>query len=163
MVKELGLHHIGIYVNDIDESLAFYENVLGFKALFKSLAYEGDKPLNMAWIKNPEGLVMELLSEENKVGVEATKHTPNHICLRSKDTDEICSQLEKHKIQYDVKVECLPFKTELSFDRPLTEEDKDLFEEFDDKGTYVKIFFFRGPNNERFEIMQSNIDGLKEA
>lgn len=163
MTGKLKLHHIGIYVNDMEESVDFYEKVLGFRTLFKSLAYEGDKPLNMTWIKNPEGVVIELLSEENKDGVEATKYTPNHICLSSENTDKICSQLEKHNIQYDVKVECLPFTTELSFDRQLSNEDKDLFGKFNHKGTYVKIFFFRGPNNERFEIMESNIGGLEEA
>lgn len=161
MQRNLALHHIGIYVNDIDESVEFYEKVLGFKTLFKSLAYEGDKPLNMAWIKNSEGLTIELLSEDDKKGVEDTKLSPNHICLRTEDADELSSQLEKYQIQYDIKFDCVPFIADLNFDTPLLDEDKDVFVKCSDKGTYVKIFFFRGPNNERFEIMQDNIGGLE--
>ena len=39
---ELTLQHAGIYCRDIDESIAFYEDVLGCKLLFKSDAMEGD-------------------------------------------------------------------------------------------------------------------------
>ena len=57
---ELTLQHAGIYCRDIDESIAFYEDVLGCKLLFKSDAMEGDKPLKMAWMKGM-GTAFELL------------------------------------------------------------------------------------------------------
>ena len=45
-------HHVGIYCRDIEESIAFYEDVLGCRLLFESDAQEGDKPLKMAWLKS---------------------------------------------------------------------------------------------------------------
>lgn len=44
--------HAGIYCRDIDQSIAFYEDVFGFKLLFRSDAMEGDKPLKMAWMRD---------------------------------------------------------------------------------------------------------------
>lgn len=48
---ELGFQHVGVYCRNIDESIAFYEDVFGCRLLFRSDAMEGDKPLKMAWIK----------------------------------------------------------------------------------------------------------------
>ena len=44
------MQHAGIYCRDIDESIAFYQDVLGCELLFRSDAMEGDKPLKMAWM-----------------------------------------------------------------------------------------------------------------
>ena len=48
---ELTLQHAGIYCRDIEESIAFYEDVLGCRLMFRSDAMEGDKPLKMAWMR----------------------------------------------------------------------------------------------------------------
>ena len=48
---ELSSQHAGIYCRSIEESIAFYTDVLGFELLFESLAMEGDKPLKMAWMR----------------------------------------------------------------------------------------------------------------
>ena len=40
----IGLHHYGIYCRDIEESIAFYVDILGFKHLFSTMAMEGDSP-----------------------------------------------------------------------------------------------------------------------
>ena len=63
-------HHVGIYCRDIEESIAFYEDVLGCRLLFESDAQEGDKPLKMAWLKRGD-LVFELLECEDKATCEA--------------------------------------------------------------------------------------------
>ena len=49
-------HHVGIYCRDIEESIAFYEDVLGCRLLFESDAQEGDKPLKVYEYCNLHGL-----------------------------------------------------------------------------------------------------------
>ena len=71
---ELGFQHVGVYCRNIDESIAFYEDVFGCRLLFRSDAMEGDKPLKMAWIKGM-GIVFELLECEDK-SIEAGPFDP---------------------------------------------------------------------------------------
>ena len=84
---ELGFQHVGVYCRNIDESLAFYEDVFGCRLLFRSDAMEGDKPLKMAWIKGM-GIVFELLECEDKSTCDAAANCLNHLALRVKDMDE---------------------------------------------------------------------------
>ena len=79
-------HHVGIYCRDIEESIAFYEDVLGCRLLFESDAQEGDKPLKMAWLKRGD-LVFELLECEDKATCEAAGSCLNHVALRVDDMD----------------------------------------------------------------------------
>ncbi len=74
-------HHVGIYCRDIEESIAFYEDVLGCRLLFESDAQEGDKPLKMAWLKRGD-LVFELLECEDKATCEAAGSCLNDVALR---------------------------------------------------------------------------------
>lgn len=151
-----GLHHTGIYCNNIDESIAFYSEVFGFHLVYKSDAMEGDKPLKMAFIKHESGFSIELLEQQDKSSMEGTLVSPNHIALRTDDADAMAEILKKHGVSF----ECEPFTAPIPFNEPLDARDTDVFTKLSAAGVQVRIFFVRGPSNERIEIMADNIGGL---
>lgn len=152
----IGTHHYGIYCLDIEESISFYKDILRFKHLFSTLAYEGDKPLKMAWLKSSGGAIIELLEQEDKSTIEANAGSLNHLALRVDDMDEIVAKLNSH----DIAIEAGPFDALCEFDRPLDVFDREVFQVYGDKGAKLKIMFFRGPGNERIEAVQDDIGAL---
>ena len=152
---ELTLQHAGIYCRDIEESIAFYEDVLGCRLMFRSDAMEGDKPLKMAWMRGM-GTAFELLECEDKSTCDAAADCLNHLALRVADMDAFVAHLAGKGVQ----LEAGPFDPPLEFDRPLQPQDADLFTTFGDAGTQLNIMFFRGPGGERFEVLQDNIAAL---
>ena len=152
---EVCFQHIGVYCRDIDESIAFYEDVFGCKLLFRANAMEGDKPLKQAWVRGV-GTVFELLETEDKSSCDAADNALNHVALRINDMDEFVAHLQAKGIA----IEAGPFDPPLEFDRPLGAEDSDIFTTYGDAGAQLKIMFFRGPGGERFEVVQDNIAAL---
>lgn len=152
---EICSQHAGIYCRDIKESIAFYVDVLGFELLFESLAMEGDKPLKMAWLRHPSGVVVELLEQEDKTPLEVAAVSLNHLALRVPDMDAAVAHLKEHGIE----MEAGPFDPPLDFDRPCDLEGT-VFSVCSEKGLNMRIAFFRGPGSERFELVQDNISGL---
>ena len=151
---ELTLQHAGIYCRDIDESIAFYEDVFGCRLLFRSDAMEGDKPLKMAWMRGL-GTAFELLECDDKATCDAAAGCLNHLALRVADMDAFVAHLGEK----GVEIEAGPFDPPLEFDRPLGVDD-DLFAVCGAGGTQLRIMFFRGPGGERFEVLQDNIKPL---
>lgn len=149
-------HHHGVYCNDIDESIGFYTDVLGFRHLFSTETMEGDKPLKMAWVKSNDGVIIELLEQEDKATIDAAHKCLNHFAVRVPDMDVIVDRLNER----DVAIEAGPFDALCPFDRPLGPEDADVFTVFGDGGAKLKIMFFRGPGGERIEAVQDNIGAL---
>lgn len=152
---DLTLQHAGIYCRDIDESIAFYQDVFGCRLLFRSDAMEGDKPLKMAWMKGL-GTAFELLECEDKSTCDAAAGDLNHLALRVADMDAFVAFLNEK----GVAIEAGPFDPPLEFDRPLGPQDAELFTTYGDAGTQLRIMFFRGPGGERFEVLQDNIAAL---
>ena len=120
----IGLHHYGIYCRDIEESIAFYVDVLGFKHLFSTMAMEGDKPLKMAWVKSADGVIAELLEQEDKSTIDAAGACLNHVAVRVASMDDIVARLEER----GVAIEAGPFDALCEFDRPLEDADGDVFQ-----------------------------------
>ena len=149
------IHHCGIYCNDIDKTIEWYEN-LGFRLLFRTSAMEGDKPLKMAWIKFGDDIIFELLEQADKSTVGAAGQTQNHIALRVDDMDEFKNKLD----ELGIEIEAGPFATTLEFDRELAKEDSIVFKAYGPKGLNLKIMFFRGINGERFEVVQDDLGAL---
>ncbi len=150
-------HHYGAYCNDIDESIGFYTDVLGFRHLFSTETMEGDKPLKMAWVKSDDGVIIELLEQEDKSTIDAANKCLNHFAVRVADMDEIVARLNDKGIT----IEAGPFDALCPFDRPLTAADDDVFTAYGDKGAQLKIMFFRGPGGERIEAVQDNIGPIE--
>ncbi len=149
-------HHIGAYCNDIDESIDFYTDVLGFRHLFSTETMEGDKPLKMAWVKSDDGVIIELLEQQDKATIDAAKACLNHFAVRVRDMDEIVTRLDEKGIA----IEAGPFDALCPFDRPLGTADDDVFTVYGNGGAKLKIMFFRGPGGERIEAVQDNIGAL---
>lgn len=147
----IGMHHIGVYCSDIDKSLHFYADVLDFRLLFTTVAYEGDKPLKMAWIRNGD-IIIELLEQSDKSVLEAHRKSLNHFSIRTDDMNAFVEHLASHGID----MEAGPFDTGCEFDRKLDAADSDVFTKYGDKGVKLTIAFFRGPAGERIEAVQDN-------
>lgn len=156
---KIGLHHYGIYCRDIDESIAFYTDVLDFKHLFSTEAMEGDKPLKMAWVKSPDGVIAELLEQDDKSTIDAAAACLNHIAVRVADMDAVVARLNERGIP----IEAEPFDALCEFDRPLDTDDADVFQVYGEGGAELKIMFFRGPGNERIEAVQDDVGAIEKA
>ena len=152
---DLTLQHAGIYCRNLEESLAFYQDIFGCKLLFRTNAMEGDKPLKMAWMKGL-GTAFELIECEDKSTCDANAQSLNHPALRVANMDEFVAFLKGKGIA----IEAGPFDPPLEFDRPLDAEDANVFDTFGPAGAQLRIMFFRGPGGERFEVLQDNIAAL---
>ena len=117
---------------------------------------EGDKPLKMAWVKSPDGVIIELLEQEDKSTIDAANKCLNHFAVRVTDMDEIVARLNEKGIA----IEAGPFDALCPFDRPLDAVDDDVFTVYGEGGAKLKIMFFRGPGGERIEAVQDNIGAL---
>lgn len=153
---KLTYQHNGIYCRDIAEAVRFYEDVLEFKLLYKTVALEGDKPLHMAWLRNAAGVVVELLEQQDKTPLDHTRGSLNHLAFRVDSVDRFAGRLQANGIP----IEAGPFEADMLFDRTLTEAERAIFSISGEKGLKMKIMFFRGPGNERFEVVEDNIAPL---
>ena len=60
-----GWHHYGVMCHDIEESIAFYRDALGFEFLFYAGELEGEDHIKIAFMKLDK-LVLELLEVVKK-------------------------------------------------------------------------------------------------
>jgi catechol 2,3-dioxygenase-like lactoylglutathione lyase family enzyme len=150
---DISTQHYGIYTDDIDASLAFYTDILGFTHLFSSEADEAGIPLKMAWIRNDRGIVIELLQQANYNARAGAEKCRNHVALRVDDMDATVAALKAAGVELETE----PFDPPLDFDRPLPFAYRDTFAKGGERNVQLRVAFFRGPFGERFELMQDNI------
>ena len=119
------MEHVGIMVNDMDESLAFYQNILGLELR------------NREWLNDTIELAFLFFPEQPSVEVELIYGGPvenegivNHLAFR---VENIESELVRFK-EVGVKL--------------VDEEPRSIL-----NGT-VKIAFFQGPNGEKLELVE---------
>ena len=119
------MEHVGIMVNDMDESLAFYQNILGLELR------------NREWLNDTIELAFLFFPEQPSVEVELIYGGPvenegivNHLAFR---VENIESELVRFK-EAGVKL--------------VDEEPRSIL-----NGT-VKIAFFQGPNGEKLELVE---------
>ena len=152
-VMRFSTQHYGVYTDNLETSLNFYQDVLGFSTLFKAFADENGIPLKMAWVGNGQGIIIELIEQENYQAALAASACRNHIALRCPDMDTAVAGLKAKGIV----MECEPFDAVLEFDRELVSAYDDTFASHGGSDVKLKVAFFRGPFGERFELMQDNI------
>jgi len=150
---ELGTQHYGVYSDDLDKSLEFYREVLGFKRLFTAYADEDGIPLKMAWIRNDYGVIIELLQQGDYLALDPAANCRNHIALRTADMDATVAEL----MGKGIVMEAGPFAATLDFDQEIPEAYRDTFVASGTDDVMLKVAFFRGPYGERFELMQDNL------
>lgn len=135
--KEIfGLHHIGIYVTDREESIKFYEEMLGFHHDFSFEVEANNGFLKIACVRQTD-FTVELLQlvDSSKVKEEA-EQTVNHFTMYVADIKKTVARLRKDP-------------------RVVFEQDEPgIVENFGKE--YVQYIFFRGINGERIELVQAS-------
>jgi len=123
-----GFHHYGIYCPDLDASVAFYRDALGFDFLNYFEDRDEHDYFKMAFMRLDKFLLeISQPADWGKNALEWATMGPNHFCL-------VCGDLEATKK-----------KVEAVFDAGWI-----AFED----SPYYKSAFFRGPGNELIELMQ---------
>ena len=119
------MEHVGIMVKDMDESLAFYQNILGLELR------------NREWLNDTIELAFLFFPEQPSVEVELVYGVPvenegivNHLAFTVEN----------------IEAELVRFKDEGV--KLVDEEPRSIL-----NGT-VKIAFFQGPNGEKLELVE---------
>ena len=124
-----GFHHVAMTVNDLDVSVKFYTEVLGFK---KAISWgEGDKSAIM--LDAGDGSCLEIFAggQGDKVPEGAFKH----LALRTADCRAVFERVKAAGME-------------------ITVEPKDI-ELPSNPQTPVTIAFFKGPDGEIIELFQN--------
>ncbi|MEK3888316.1 VOC family protein [Bacillus sp. FSL K6-3431] len=100
MIKGIG--HLAFTVDDMDKSLHFYCEILGFKKLFE-LNTADNEPW-IVYLKVCEGQFIELFygGSEN-VTMDDTTIGYSHLCLEVIDINEIANHIKSHGLILDVE------------------------------------------------------------
>ena len=130
-MKIKGLDHIGILTQDIEASVAFYRDILGFrlKSRQKNVRADGS-PFSMAFLSRG-GCEIELVTAP--AGFVPQDGTVAHVAIQCDDVDEVFREL--------VEKGCKP-----EWGAPVTEP-------FFRQG--FRHFFLRGPAGERLEFCRA--------
>ena len=124
-----GLAHIGVFLDDIDKSVAFYTDILGFECYHRVDIEENGGITRIAFVK--KGTCIIEIVQPGNAGGKADGRV-NHIAMQVEDIDAQMAILKQKGIV---------FETESAVTLPA------IF-------NGVKYAMFRGPDNERLEIMQ---------
>jgi catechol 2,3-dioxygenase-like lactoylglutathione lyase family enzyme len=126
-----GLHHIGIYTRSVDESLAFYTEVLAFKKQWRGIVDHPTGKLDVAIIRRGD-CVIELVRPADTTLITPKAGPVQHVALKVSHIDEHVEKLERRGVElHPAKIEFLP--TLLNG---------------------VKHVFLYGPSGERIELAE---------
>jgi len=126
-----GLHHIGIYTKSVDESLAFYMEVLEFQKEWRGIVDHPTGKLDVAIISRGS-CVIELVRPADLSVITSKAGPVQHVALKVSHIDEHVEKLERSGIElHPSKIEFLP--TLLNG---------------------VKHIFLYGPSGERIELAE---------
>lgn len=127
MEQITGLHHIGIYTDNIETSVQFYETVLGFRTLFVT---DGSERIAMLERDDVKIELVEELGSSNR-----TAGCRNHLALQCGNVNTCAAELAAKGILCE---ESCPMQVD-GFGIPPTD---------------IIVLFFRGPSGERIELYQ---------
>jgi catechol 2,3-dioxygenase-like lactoylglutathione lyase family enzyme len=100
MIKGIG--HTAYTVQDMEKSLRFYCDVLGFKKLFE-LNRPGGEPW-IVYLKVCKGQFIELFYGGNKnVSIDKETIGYSHLCLEVEDIHEIADHIKSNGLTLDVE------------------------------------------------------------
>ncbi|MDF2959143.1 MAG: hypothetical protein K0S39_878 [Paenibacillus sp.] len=101
MIKGIG--HNAYIVKDMDKSLHFYSDILGFKKLFELKRPVTDEPW-IVYLKVREGQFVELFyGGDKKVEVDSQTVGYSHLCLEVDDINDIAGYLKSKGVTLDVE------------------------------------------------------------
>ena len=100
MIKGIG--HAAYTVKDMDKSLHFYCDVLGFKKLFELPNPTNGEPW-IVYLKVREGEFIELFygGQKGPAEFDSTAIGYNHLCLEVNDIEEIAAHLRSKGVTLD--------------------------------------------------------------
>jgi lactoylglutathione lyase len=131
-----GLHHIGIYTRSVDESLAFYTEVLEFKKQWRGIVDHPTGKLDVAIVKK-ENCSIELVRPADLSVITPKAGPIQHVALKVSQIEALVEKLERNGIELHPKrIEFLP--TLLNG---------------------VKHIFLYGPSGERIELAEEYNSG----
>jgi catechol 2,3-dioxygenase-like lactoylglutathione lyase family enzyme len=98
MIKGIG--HLAFVVENMEKSLSFYCNVLGFKKAFE-LNKDNGEPW-IVYLKVREGQFIELFYGGSKeVTTDFSTIGYSHLCLEVEDINEIANHIKSHGLTLD--------------------------------------------------------------
>ena len=112
MNTDFSIRHFGIVVQNIDESLFFYENLLGFK-VFKKMEESGPEISTFLGIKNVKVTTIKMRNQFNQMiellyyqeqahknDVVINQLGPTHLALSVSNLDDIYQNFKKQNIEF---------------------------------------------------------------
>jgi catechol 2,3-dioxygenase-like lactoylglutathione lyase family enzyme len=131
-----GLHHIGIYTRSVDESLAFYKELLEFKKQWRGIVDHPTGKLDVAIVKK-ENCSIELVRPADLPVITPKAGPVQHVALKVSQIEALVEKLKRKGIElHPKKIEFLP--TLLNG---------------------VKHIFLIGPSGERIELAEEYDSG----
>lgn len=121
-----GVAHIGLYIKDVERSIKFYEEVLGFTMIHRFTSLEGNL---MAFMKSGN-LIIELI--QHVQWMDRKDGLFDHIAMEVDNIETVSAQLEAKGIVFEAPIYLDSLVTEAG----------------------VKYQAFRGPDGEHLEIYQ---------
>lgn len=97
----IGVSHTAFVIGDMEASLQFYCDVLGFEHKFEMQKPDSGEPW-IVYLKIKEGQFLELFyGGEKVVDVDMSTVGYNHLCLEVDDIHEIANHLKNNNIVLD--------------------------------------------------------------
>lgn len=97
-MKMEGFAHVGLFVNDIQKSLAFYTEKLGFELIWESVNQCPDGDVLVKFVKSGDS-VIELVQFPNRI--ERQDGWFDHIAMNVEDIDAVMKELETKGILFE--------------------------------------------------------------
>jgi lactoylglutathione lyase len=130
MVKLKDIAHIGIYTSDINRSVQFYTGILDFEKFSECVLEENGGPVKLAFLRNGN-LTLELI--EFARPFHRGDGLIDHFAIASEGIEAVCEKLKSRGIVFETK--------EIGYAANVLENG-------------CKGIFFRGPDDERIEIVE---------
>lgn len=147
---DLKVSHYDVHTNDLEESKRFYLDILGFDLLFQTPPND-EAPLDLVWLRNKNGVVVELTREKSSYDAEALNRASQvHLAFCTDDLDGAVAHLKSKGIEFEVE----PMEIALPFEEPLPKKHQDAFLGADGAAAKMRVSFFRGPSGERIELLE---------
>jgi len=131
------LHHGAVIAENLDRSIAFYEQVFGLrvKVRWTSMQLEANDgadtlPLAGAWLEDPEGRVIELLDNANPAERPDEQEPINHIGFQVSDVPAMYKKALAAGAKSDTpptRITAGELKAEIAFVRGLDGEKIEMF------------------------------------
>jgi len=100
----LGLAHIAIFTDNIDKSVNFYTENLGFKKMYETYLVKDDGNLKYIVVELNNCAIELLETDENKNALCGIKGTIAHIALEVRNIEGIVKDLKNKKIEFTQEI-----------------------------------------------------------